>query len=247
MIGFQRGIGRIQTRIALNRCQRLTTSIMVIRLTLPAPATCMLRFCIEFPLVMWGALRLHRWGGQWTQLLRAAREFLGAKPRRNAGATWQGVICEAWIYAEFRQQGSGPPTWMRPAHLQDGLTHSRRKRAERSGSGAAHAGAETSAPLVLSTAAPCAHCPDRATQRRRNLGIGLSSRSGKVVVCPRRSIEPPIVPPPARSAARSCWRILAATSGGHQIRFYETLERCTRHDIPRLNMSLFAVKAGVYC
>ncbi len=41
LIGFQRGISRIETRIALDRCQRLTTSIMVIRLTFPTPATCM--------------------------------------------------------------------------------------------------------------------------------------------------------------------------------------------------------------
>ena len=41
LIGPQGGIGRLQTGIALDRCQRLTTSRMVIRLTLPTPATCM--------------------------------------------------------------------------------------------------------------------------------------------------------------------------------------------------------------
>ena len=41
LIGFQRGIGRIETGIALDRCQRLSMSTMVIRLTFPTLATCM--------------------------------------------------------------------------------------------------------------------------------------------------------------------------------------------------------------
>src|SRR6266699_2025511 len=40
--------------------------------------------------------------------------------------------------------------------------------------GAAHVRAEAGAPLVLTTAAPFAHRPDRATERRRNLWVGLS-------------------------------------------------------------------------
>src|SRR5215471_4272756 len=130
LIGFQRGIGRIKTRVALDRRQRLTTSRTLIKQTLPTPTTCMRRFCIEFPLVMWCALRLDRWGGQWTVLLRAARQLLGLEQGCNVGATGQGVICEASINAECSQQGSRPPAWMRPAHLQDGLMHSHRKRAQ---------------------------------------------------------------------------------------------------------------------
>jgi hypothetical protein len=67
----------------------------------------------------------------------------------------------------------------------------------------------------------------------------ISSLSGKVVVCPRRRIEPPIVPPPARSADRLCWRIRAAISCGYPVRFYETLEKSARYDISRLDIMGF--------
>src|SRR6266568_5065485 len=63
---------------------------------------------------------------------------------------------------------------MRPAQVQDGITHARRKSAERSAGGAAQLGVEAGAPLVLTQASPFARRPDRATQRRRNLWIGLS-------------------------------------------------------------------------
>jgi hypothetical protein len=42
LIGGEGGIGRIEAGIALDRCRRLTTSIMVIKQTFPTPATCML-------------------------------------------------------------------------------------------------------------------------------------------------------------------------------------------------------------
>ena len=103
---------------------------------------------------MWCALRLDHWGGQFTVLLIAARQFLGLEQGCNAGATGQGVICPAPINAEFSQQGSRPPAWMRPAHLQDGLTHSHRKRAQWSGGRAAQLRAETGSPLLLTPAPP---------------------------------------------------------------------------------------------
>ena len=106
------------------------------------------------------AFRLDRWDGQFTVLLIGAREFLGVEQRCDAGATWQGAIGPAGIKTEFRQQSSRPPAWMRPAHLHDGIAHARRKRAQRSSSGAAHLGVETAAPLMVPTAAPFAHRPD---------------------------------------------------------------------------------------
>jgi hypothetical protein len=107
-------------------------------------------------------------------LLIAPRKFLGVEQRRDAGATGQGVICPAEINSEFRQQGRRPPTGMRPAQVQAGITHSHRKSAERSAGGATHLGVEAGAPLVLPTAAPFAHRPDRATRCRRNRWDGLS-------------------------------------------------------------------------
>jgi len=44
----------------------------------------------------------------------------------------------------------------------------------------------------------------------------MSSRSRKVVVCPRRSREPPLVQPPVRSADRCSWSIRAATGSGYR-------------------------------
>ncbi len=130
---------------------------------------------IEFPLVMRCAFRLDRWDGQWTQLLIAARKFLGVEQRRDAGATWQEVICPAEINAEFRQQGSRPPTGMRSTQVQDGIMHFPGKSAQRSGGGATHLGVEAGAPVMLTQASPFAHRPDRATERSRNLWVGLSN------------------------------------------------------------------------
>src|SRR5437899_458456 len=121
------------------------------------------------------ALRLDRWGGQLTVLLIATRQFLRVEQRRNAGATWQGLIFPASIHSQFRQQGIGPPTGMCPAQVQDGITHFRRQSAQWSAAGPTHLRVEASTPLVLPTAAPLAHGPDRATQRRRNLWVRLSS------------------------------------------------------------------------
>src|SRR5438132_257130 len=73
---------------------------------------------------------------------------------------------------------------MRPAQVQDGITHTRWKSAERSASGAAHVRAEADAPLVLPSAPPFAHLPDRATKRRRNLWVGLSGG------CPFADFQP---------------------------------------------------------
>ena len=106
------------------------------------------------------ALRLDRWVRQFTTLLIAARQLRGFEQRRDAGATWQGVICPAGINSEFSQQGIGPPPWMCLAQVQDGIAHSCRKSAERSGSGTAHVGVEAGTPLVLTTAAPFAYRPD---------------------------------------------------------------------------------------
>src|SRR5690348_14683965 len=62
----------------------------------------------------------------------------------------------------------------------------------------------------------------------------MSSRSGKVVVCPRRSIAPPIVPPPARSFKPEHQ---GRYHGSHQVRFYETFRVKRRYDISRLDSS----------
>ena len=64
--------------------------------------------------------------------LIATRKFLGVEQHRNTGATWQAVIGPAGINAEFSQERSRPPPWMRPAQVHDGIAHSRRKSAERS-------------------------------------------------------------------------------------------------------------------
>ena len=130
------------------------------------------------------AFRLDWWGGQFTLLLIATREVLGVEQRRDAGATWQRVICPAGINSSFRQEGIGPPTGMRPTQVQDGITHTRRKSAERSGGGATHLGAEAGAPLVLTQASLFAHRPDRATQRSRNPWVGLSGG------CPFGDVQP---------------------------------------------------------
>ena len=63
---------------------------------------------------------------------------------------------------------------MRPTHVQDGIAHSRWKSTEWSGGGAAYVRAKAGASLVLTSAAPFAHRPDRATQRSRNLWVRLS-------------------------------------------------------------------------
>ena len=73
---------------------------------------------------------------------------------------------------------------MRAAQVQDGIAHSRRKSAQRSAGGAAHLGVEAGAPLVLTSAAPFAHRPDRAIQHRRNLWVGLSG------CCPFGDVQP---------------------------------------------------------
>jgi hypothetical protein len=81
---------------------------------------------------------------------------------------------------------------------------------------------------AYSSASPCEHCPDRATQRSRNLWSDsavltrsvISSRSYKVVVCLRCIIEPPV-----RSTDHWCWSIRAANSCGSQARFYETFSQ----------------------
>ncbi len=96
LVGFQRGIGRIHTWIALdleathhinNGDQTDVAYSRYVHATLS----------IEFSLVMRGAFRLDCRGGQVTVLLIAARQFLGTQQRCNAGATGQGVSGPAGI------------------------------------------------------------------------------------------------------------------------------------------------------
>ena len=96
LIGFQRGIGRIETGIALNleAADHIDNGDQA---DVPHSGHVHATLGIEFPLIMWGALRLHRWGGQFTVLLIAAREFLGAQQRRDAGTAGQGVLGPAGI------------------------------------------------------------------------------------------------------------------------------------------------------
>ena len=76
LIGFQRGISRIETRIALDLKAAYhinnsdETDIAHSRHVHTALG-------IEFPLVMRCAFRLDRWGREFTVLLIVAREFLG--------------------------------------------------------------------------------------------------------------------------------------------------------------------------
>src|SRR5947207_8942449 len=106
------------------------------------------------------ALRMHRWAGQLTVFLIATRELLGFEQRRKAGAAGQRVIYPAGINSSFSQQGIRPPTWVRPAQVQDGIMHSRWKSTQWSGNGAAYVRAEADAPLMETTAPPCVHRPD---------------------------------------------------------------------------------------
>jgi hypothetical protein len=174
LIGFKGGIGRLEAGIALdfeaadyikNGDQTDFAHSCHLHATLS----------IEFPLVMRVALGLGRWSGQITVLLIATRQFLGTKPRRKARATGQRVIAPARINPEFGQQGRRSPARMRPAHLQDGLTHARRKLTQRAAEGPAHVRTETGTPLMLCSTTPFAHRPHGAAQGRRNLPVRLSS------------------------------------------------------------------------
>ena len=100
------GIGRIEAGIALDF---ETADYINNGDQTDFPDACHLHasLSIEFPLVMWGSFWLDRWDGQFTVLLIATRQFLGTKPRGNAGATRQGLIGEAWINLEFGQQPGG--------------------------------------------------------------------------------------------------------------------------------------------
>lgn len=109
---------------------------------------------------MRGCLRLDRWGGQFTVLLIAAREFLGCEQRRNAATAGQGESAKPGSARSSASRVSGPPTWMRPAHLHDGIMHARGKSAQRSARGAAHVRGEADVPLMLTEASPFAYRPD---------------------------------------------------------------------------------------
>jgi hypothetical protein len=102
LLGFHRGIGRIETGRALDleAAQDVNNGDQT---DVPHSRHRHAALGIEFPLVMGCAFRLDRWGGQFTLLLLAPRELLGVEQCRDAGATWQGVLCPAEINSSFRQ------------------------------------------------------------------------------------------------------------------------------------------------
>jgi len=136
LVGRERRIGRIQTGIALDL--EAADGINHGDETDVAHSRHMhTALGIQLPLIMRCAFRLDRWEGQFTVLLIGAREFLGLEQRRDARATWRGVIGPARINPQLHKQRIRPPARMRPAHLHDGITHACRKRAQRSPRGAA--------------------------------------------------------------------------------------------------------------
>jgi hypothetical protein len=95
--------------------------------------------------------------GKLPKLLIATGHLLGAKPRPDTGATWQGPVFPARIDLYFRQQRIWHPTEMGPAQVQDGITHFRRKHDQGSGDGPTYLGTTAAASLLLPSASPFAY------------------------------------------------------------------------------------------
>jgi hypothetical protein len=102
LIGFKRGIGRLQTRIALNFAAAHSIDNGD-ETHFPHSRYVHATLGIEFQLVMRGTLWLDRWSGKVTVLLIVVGEFLSFEQCRDTGATGQRELGPAGINAEFRQ------------------------------------------------------------------------------------------------------------------------------------------------
>jgi hypothetical protein len=151
------------------------------------------------------------------------------------GTARYGGMSPTRIDSKFREPRLRPPAWMRPAQVQDGFAHLLWKSTQYPSDGVAHLRIQAGASLPLATAAPFAHRPDRTPQRSRNLWFSLSSRSCKLVVCPRLIIEPPIV---LLQLDSLIGRVGASEPLSVAATRYDCMrlgERCTRYGIPGLN------------